>query len=138
MIKKNFKINNGYIALMSVLIFGAVSLAIIISVVLLGLSSARTSFSYDQSIQAEVLATACVEEGMQYIADTLLFNGSSTLALGFGTCNYNTTSTTTQNGENIIIKSTGLSGSAMRKIKVIISTTTPSIIMSSWQEVDNF
>lgn len=133
--KKYHKINNGYIVLMSVLIFGAVSMAIITSVILLGVSSARTGFAFGQSIQAEVLATACTEEAMQKIADTSILNASSTLSLGLGTCNYEITS---QGGTNIMIQSTGFSGSIVRKIKVSIATTTPLITTSSWQEVDNF
>lgn len=132
---QSFKNNDGYIVLMSVLIFGAVGIAIIISVILLGVSSARTSFAYDQAMQSEVLATACAEEAMQQIADTSLLNSSSTLSLGSGSCNYVTTS---QNGQNIKIESTGFSGSIIRKIKVLIATTTPVITTSSWQEVDNF
>ncbi len=133
--KTGNRINDGYIVLMSVLIFGAVGIAVTISVILLGISSARTSFSFDQSIQAEVLATACTEEAMQKIADTSILNASSSLSLGLGTCNYETTS---QNGANIMIQSTGMSGSIVKKIKVLIATTTPVITTSSWQEVDNF
>lgn len=132
---KNLNIKRGYIVLMSVLIFGAVSLAIIISIIMLGMSSSRTSFAFNQSVQSEVLATACLEEAMQEIVDTSILNSSSTLSFDLGNCSYETTS---QDGQNIMIQSTGFSGTIVKKIKVLISTTTPVITTSFWQEVDNF
>lgn len=120
---------------MSVIIFGAVSVAVVISIILLSISSTKTSFTFGQSVQSSVLATACAEEAMQEILDTANLNSSGNLSLGSGSCNYVTTS---QGGQNIKIQATGISGSATRKIKVLIATTTPVITITSWQEVDNF
>ena len=80
--------SGGYIALITVLVTGAVGVAITVSLILLGLGSSRTSFSLEQSNQAKALANACSEEALQQIRDSTPFTGTGNLTLGRGTCAY--------------------------------------------------
>lgn len=123
---------NGYITLISVLIIGAVGVAIAGSLLLLGLGSSRTSFALQQSNQAKALANACMEEALQRISDSIPFTGTGILTLGQGTCTYTVTST---GGQNRTITSSGTVGTIIRKVSVAITKITPSIVISSWQEV---
>ena len=122
----------GYITLISVLVIGAVGLAITISLILLGLGSSRTSFALEQSNQTKALTNACAEEAMQQIRDSMSFTGNGNLSLGQGTCNYTVTS---QGGQNRTITASGTVGTIVRKAKVIISKINPTITVTSWQEV---
>mgnify|MGYP001616035106 CR=1 FL=1 len=130
---KNYQ--KGYIALITVLVTGAVGVAITVSLLLLGLGSSRTSFSLEQSNQAKALANACAEEALQQIRDSTPFTGTGNLTLGQGSCSYTVTSGGSQNRT---ITSTGTVGTIIRKVKITIDKITPSINVTSWQEVADF
>lgn len=126
---------DGYITLISILVVGAIGVAITVSLILLGLGSSRTSFTVEQSAQAKALANACAEEALQQIRDSTPFTGSGNLTLGQGTCNYTVTS---QGGQNRTITSSGTVGTIIRKVNVIINTINPTIAVTSWQEVADY
>ncbi len=128
----NLQAKSGYITLISVLVVGAVGVAVATSLILLGLGSSRTSFAVEQSGQAKALANACAEEALQQIRDSTPFTGSGSLTLGRGTCGYTVTS---QGGQNRTITSSSTVNSVIRKVQVIISAITPAITVTSWQEV---
>jgi len=135
---KIFKIqdsNRGYIALITVLVIGAVGMAIAVSVILLGLGSSRTSFALEQSNQAKALANACAEEGLRQIKDSTPFTGTDTLTLGQGTCSYTVTS---QGGADRTVIATGTVGTLVRKVSITLDQIVPSINITSWQEVADF
>ncbi|MBI5356237.1 hypothetical protein HZB78_01330 [Candidatus Collierbacteria bacterium] len=125
----------GYIALITVLVTGAVGAAIAVSLLLLGLGFGRTSFSLEQSNQAKALANACGEEALRQIRDSTPFTGTGNLTIGQGTCSYTVTS---GGGQNRTITSTGTIGTIVRKIKITIDKISPSINITSWQEVADF
>ena len=126
------KYEQGFVALISVLIVGAVGVAITTSLLLLGLGSSRTSFALEQSSQARALANACVEEALEQIRNNTLFSGTETLTLGQGNCNY---TVIVQTNENRTITATGTVGTIIRKVKVTLDTINPNINITSWQEV---
>lgn len=122
----------GYITLISVLVLGAVGVAITLSLLLLGVGSSRTSFALEQSNQAKGLANACAEEALQQIRDATAFTGNGNLSLGQGTCAYTVTS---QGGSNRTVDATGTVGTVVRKVRVSITAINPSIVTSSWEEI---
>lgn len=125
----------GYIALLSVIIVGVIGTAIMLSVMLFGVSASKTDGSLQQSGNSKLMASSCGEEALQKILETATTSGNGSLAIGSGTCTYTITS---QNGQNITIQSTGVSGTVTSRVKIIIATTTPAIVLSSWQEVGDF
>lgn len=134
---KSYKLqaNKGYIALITVLVTGAVGVAIAVSLLLLGLGSSRTSFALEQSNQAKALADGCAEEALQQIRDSTPFEGTGNVSLGQGNCTYTVTK---QTGQNRTITSSGTVGTIVRKVKIIIDKITPNINIVSWQEVADF
>jgi hypothetical protein len=128
-------IRRGYIALLSVIIIGAVGAVIMLSVMLSGINSSKTDLALQQAGNAKVIAASCGEEALQKILETATTSGGGNLAMGSGTCTYTITS---QGGQNITINATGVTGMATSKVKIVIATTSPSIILSSWQEVGDF
>ncbi|MBP6948566.1 MAG: hypothetical protein KBC41_00045 [Candidatus Pacebacteria bacterium] len=128
-------LRRGYIALISVIVIGAIGVAIMLSIMLSGISTTKTDFAVQQSGSAKVLASSCGEEALQKILETGTTSSSVTIAIGEGTCSYTITS---QSGQNITIQATALIGTITSKVKIVIATTTPAILLSSWQEVGDF
>lgn len=134
--KRYARNRGGYITLISVLVIGAVGIAIATSLILLGISFSRTSFAVEQSSQARALSNACAEEALQQIKDSPSYTGTSGLrAPGLGVCSYIVQS---QGGQNRTIFSTGTVGNVVRKVKIVIVSVSPSITISTWQEVALF
>ena len=125
----------GYIALISVIVISAIGLAIMLSVISAGVDASKTDFSLQQSGSARVLASSCAEEALEKILETSTTSSSGSLVIGSGTCTYLITST---NGQNITINSTGVLSAVTSKIKAVIASTSPSISLSSWEEVADF
>lgn len=125
----------GYIALLSVIAIGVIGTAIMFSVMLQGINVTRTNIAVEKAGQARVLASSCGEEALQKILETGTTSSSGNLAVTSGTCTYTITATT---GQMIIVQSTGNVDTIVSKIKIIVATTTPSIVLSSWQEVGDF
>ncbi len=133
--KKWYFDSGGYITLVSVLLIGAIGSAIALSLILLGLSSSRTSFVYEQSEQAKALANACVEEAEQRIHDPPSFIGSGSLSFAQGTCSYVVAS---QGGSSRTVTASGTVGTVTRKVKIILYSFSPMLQITSWQEVADF
>ena len=133
---KNLRNNKGgYITLISVLIIGAIAIAITTSMLLLGLGSSRTSFALEQGYQAKALANLCSEEALQQIRSSTSFSGTNNLSAGQGTCTYTVTNT---GGQNRLINAQGIVGTIIRKASVNIDSINPQINVVSWQEVADF
>ena len=125
----------GYVALLSVLIIGAIGTVIMMSALLSGINASKTDFALQQAGSAKVAASSCGEEALQKILEIGTTSSRGNLTLASGTCTYTITS---QNGQNITINATGQVGTITSKVKIVIATTTPSIILSSWREVGDF
>ena len=119
-------------ALVGVLVVGAIASAAAISILYIGLGSARTSFAEEQSAQARSLANACAEEALQKIRDSKAFVGSGDLSLGGGSCRYTVSALA---GQARTIVASGAVGSIVRKLSVSISAINPVITVVSWREV---
>lgn len=123
---------SGYVALLSVLVLGAITTSIGLTLLLTGTDSQRSALVELQSRQARVLATACVEEALQIIHDTTTYTGTNSLILSSNTCSYTVTNT---GGANRTITTTGTVGNVVKKIQVYVTIGASSISVTSWQEV---
>lgn len=128
------KHNKGYIALMSVILMGALGAAVMVSVIAQGVTSGKTELSLQRAGHARVLATSCVEEALQIILETATTSRTSSLILGDGSCSY----VITKPASSVIINSTGNYGNLVKRVQVVLSTSSPSIVLSSWQDVSDF
>ncbi len=135
-IMKSFSksLRKGYVALMSVILMGALGTAVMVSVISQGVTSSKTELSLQQLGQARVLATACAEEALQVILETSTTSKTDVLVLGSGSCSY----TISKPSSFVIINATGNYGSLVKRVQVTLSTSSPSIVLSSWQDVSDF
>ena len=129
------KYDDGYIALMSVLILTAVGVLIATTFLYLSATSSATITVLEKGIKARAYSNICAESGLQKIRDINNSSGLTTLTLAEGTCTYNIT---VGAGENRTIDATGTVDGMIRKTRIIISAINPQIITTSWQEVADF
>ncbi len=125
----------GYVALIAVLIIGAIATAIGITLLSIGADSQRSALTRLQSGQARALAVACGQEALQRIHDNVAYtttNGS--LSLGQGGCTFKVTvnSPTLRN-----VSAVGTVGSVTRKILTTVTVGATVLSGVSWQDVSN-
>jgi hypothetical protein len=130
----NHTLRRGYIVLMSVIIVGAIGLVLMVSTVYYSTISAKTNFSLQQASQARMLSNTCAEEALQKIADTKTSSSTGSLTLASGTCSY----TISMETGAVTVKSTGISGTTTKRVKIVVASMSPSVVLSSWQEVSGF
>lgn len=123
---------SGYVALLTVLIMGAVATSVAVTLLTTGTDSQRTALVELQSRQARMAAVACAEEALQIMHDTTSFTGTNNLNLSPSSCTY--TVTNTGGGSRTII-ATGTSGNVVKKVQVYATIGASSISINSWQEI---
>jgi len=121
----------GYILLLSVLIIGVVAVAITVSVLLLGLNSSRSAYSFNRSGEARALVNTCAEEALEQIRLNSNYSGSQTINLGSGNCTFTVTNLGGQNRQ-IIASSTV--GRVIRRVSISLNKVNPKVNIASWQE----
>jgi hypothetical protein len=128
-------LRDGYIALLSMLIAGAVGSVIAVSVLFFGLDSMRSSFDFQASSSAWAFANACAEEGLQQIRALVSFTGTGSITFSGGaSCTYTVSNT---GGSTRSISALGTVSSTTRRSFISITKIAPRIVISSWQEVAN-
>ena len=124
--------NDGYIALITVLIVSAVCLTSVLVILVTGADNQQFSLTLKNSDQSLGLAEACTEEALQQYHDSSSFTGSGNLTLGLGTCSYTVTSTGVST--RTVDASATVNG-VVKKIRVYATISGSSISVTSWQEV---
>jgi len=123
---------SGYVALMAVLIMGAATLAIGLSLLASGTDNQRMVLVEQQSTRARALVNACTEEALQQIHDNMTYAGTTNLTIETESCQYTVTSTGTSTRT---IDANATIGNTTRRLKVYVTISTTSISIISWQEV---
>jgi hypothetical protein len=126
---------DGYIALMTVLIVGAVSVAVACAVLLAGADNQRSVYVLQRSLQARASAHTCAEEALQVIHDTTTYTGTGNLTLGNGmSCSYTVTNT---GGNNRTITTVATVNSVVKRLLITATIGSTNIAVTSWKEVDS-
>ena len=126
------KKNQGFVALVAVLVIGAVGLSIPTTLLLLGLGFSKTALATVQSGQARSLAIACAEDALEKLRESVYYAGNETKIFSSGSCQIQLIS---GNGNtNRVLTVMGTVGTVVRKITVQISVINPTISVTSWQE----
>lgn len=123
---------DGYIALLSVLILGAVATSVGLALLLSGVDSQRSALIEQQSKQARASAIACAEEALQIIHDNTTYTGTNNLTLSSVACTYTVTN---NGGTSRTVVANGTAGNVVKKVQVYVTIGASSISVTSWQEV---
>lgn len=130
------KNQQGYIALMSLIIVSALVVLIASSANLLSISESSMGLQENQGWEAYYLANACAEEALMKLKNDLNYSGNETLDFDNGNCAIEPLEGT--GGENRIINTSGTAYNQVRKIRIEINRVNPDIEIKSWQEVASF
>jgi cell division septation protein DedD len=126
------KNTQGFIAFTSLLVISAVTLAIAMSVTLMGISSANSSLGYQKGQTAVKIGESCLEETLLRLRNDGNFSGVS-LSVGDGSC----ITTVSANGNIRTIWVTGTITGPPAFIKILNGVATragKSITLNSWTE----
>lgn len=127
---------SGYVLLISVIVIGSVASAILVSVLMLGISAAQVSSSVHLSSQALAIAHACAEDALMDLRTSLSYAGSETQSFSLGTCE--TLSLGGIGNNSRLICTEGTVGDTTRRIEIVVEQVLPEMKISSWQEVGAF
>ena len=124
----------GFIALASMLVISAVTLAIATSVALLGVGEANTALGFKKGQEVLKNAEGCGEEALLRLRDNASYSGGS-LSVGNGSCTISISGT---GSDKTIDVEAAIAGPPeyVRKIQLVVKRTGNSINIISWQEVE--
>ncbi|MDO8265303.1 MAG: hypothetical protein Q7T34_02955 [Candidatus Parcubacteria bacterium] len=126
------KEQQGFIALITVLIISAVALMIGLDVSLFSIGEANMSSKKIQSSQSYYLANLCAEKALRELRKNSAYQGNENLVFPEGQC-----SILPIEG-NWIIKVSADSLNQVRKIKITVGQLDPKITIISWIQVSDF
>ena len=124
---------NGYIALISVIIIGAIVLALVLAITLITLSQSQNMIGQNQALKSYYLANACAHYALNKLQDNINYFGNETVVIDnyncqveqiLGSGNFNRTIKTSSNVNDHLIK-----------IEMVVSQIKPKTIIKSWQEI---
>lgn len=125
----------GFISLINVLSVTTIGATIVISLLWLALGSSDNHLTLLRSMQTRATANACAETALLEIKNNPTYTGSDELTIDNIECSYTVTS---QGAQARTISAASTSDGVTRKLKVIIDQVSPTINMTSWQEVADF
>lgn len=127
---------NGFIALISILIVGAVILSISIGVSLRSLGETAISLGQQHSNRALALATVCAETALMKLESVLNYSGNESIIVNGDSCDILAVGGSGNLNRTVEAQST-VSGYT-RKIRVEVGRVSPKLQISSWEEVAGF
>jgi hypothetical protein len=121
-----YKNQQGYIALLSLLIVVAAGLTIGLTLSLAGIDEMQVSASRSEAARASTIAQACIEEGLERLRESFS-NFSTTLSLNGDSCILSVT----VSGPSATVAATGTVDTYIQKITMTVDT---SLEVTSWIE----
>jgi len=130
----------GFIALISVLIVGAIVLVISIGLSLRSVGETNVSLGEQESGRALALANLCAEQALMKLESVLNYAGGESVTVGSDTCDILTIGGSGNQDRTVKIQatSTTANGTYVRKVKVEVSQISPVMQISSWEGVADF
>ena len=131
--KEPFSLQNGYVAILSVLLAAAVAVGVGFTLFLLGVSNAKSSGILKSTSTARGLVTTCADEALANIATNAAFIGTKNIAIttSQGSCGF-----TIANGPGEVrtVYATGSASAVVRRVIIKVTSISPKVSFSSWQE----
>ena len=128
--KKNTKAK-GFIAIVSFLVIGVVTLGIAVSISLLGVEEAKSSLTYLKGKKTAKLAEGCSEEALLRLRNNQNYSGG-TLNLSEGSCTLNITNNNSNKNVEITAQLNG-TPSYVRKLFIEARVSGSNLNIISWQ-----
>ncbi len=124
--------NEGFIALITVLIISAIGLMIGVGLGLGSIGEMKMGLQKSQSSEAYYLANLCVEEALMTLKEGGTYTEKVTIDMENGSC------TIFPIEGNWTVKVLGTASNQVKKMKIVISQIFSEMVIDSWQEVADF
>jgi|GEM_PF-1411053 len=131
-----FRVRSGYIFLFSVIMIGAISLATLGSLLLIGIGSLQIGATVEQSEQARSLAQTCTERALRSLWEDATYVGNENIPLPEGECDILPVGGS--GNENRAVCTEGRVGFTVRRYEILLKRILPSTQVYSWREVEQF
>lgn len=125
----------GAVALISVLVIGAVGTAIAMSLALMGIDAARMSALGESIAKARRNANTCAESALNALRLDDAYTGNTSYAVLEGTCEV---LPVTGSGGARRVQARGTVNNVIRKVEVQTTEINPLVVVQSWYEVAEF
>lgn len=128
---------SGFVALTAVILLSAVLLYVVTSLSLQIIDEAAISSGQEQSMQAESLANACAEYALLQLSNDPAYDMDETLndfPVADHTCEIQFVETGLTYPKTIQITSVVGDHNYTAEVEIIVSTTTPSVTIESWND----
>lgn len=132
--KRLYTNRDGFVALVSVLVLGAVGLDLAVSLLMLGLDTGRTALTYSQAVQASGLASACADAGLSQLKAAVACEADGNLQVGSGSCDF---TAAVAGGYACQLTATGTVQNVVRHVQVNLSQVDPSLTVASWRPINH-
>jgi len=127
------KKNNGYIAMISIIIIGAVVLGLVVAMTNVSLSQKMSLISQNLSAKSYYLANACAHIAVVNLQKDENYAGNEVQDIDGEICNIEPVTGT--GNENREITTSSTNGNHTKKIKVTIDQLRPTTEISYWGEL---
>lgn len=128
---------HGMIAILAVLILGAVALGIGVGVSLRSIADTQISLEEELAFRATMLAHSCAEQALLELVYDPLYVGPETISIDGDTCTINTITTPAPDQRLVQTWST-IAGYTRRVVVEVENITVSPIDVGTWYEVDSF
>lgn len=125
----------GFAVLFSVIVMGAIGTAISVMLLVQSVQSNKNSLSSVHAAQTQHMADTCAEYALNALRANQSYGGNEIVTIGSQNCSILPLE---GSGQVRTIKTQSTVGSSTRRVRVITSQTTPSIIVSEWRELADF
>lgn len=134
-IKKIYTSNEGYIALMSVLVLSVIGMAIITAALMLGANELQLGKVVGDAFQAQAVVQACAEEALQVVKDAgTCIDTAGELTIDSQTCTYTATG---GGGSTCDVQAMGTVSEVSRFVHVTVTSSETGLALVSWEESIN-
>ena len=130
--KDTFDKRAGFVAFTSLLVISAITLAVVITSSLMGVSEARSSLDFKRGLETYNIAVSCVEEALLKLKNNPGYTGSS-LIVGDGECTIEISVAGT--ARTINVYATLSSSASVKRIQAEAQVGTGSVSIQNWQAV---
>lgn len=127
---------NGYIFLLSIIMVGAIAVATLSSLLMIGVGSMQIGFTVRQSEQARSLAQTCAERALRSLWEDTAYAGAEELSFNEGQCDILQIGGSGNGNRSVCAE--GRVGPTVRRYEILLERVLPSIQVSAWREVDQF
>jgi len=127
---------SGYVFLLSIIMVGAIAVATLGSLLMIGVGSLQIGGTVQQSEQARSLAQTCAERALRSLWEDGAYIGSEEFTFAEGTCAIWRVGGS--GNENRSLCTEGNVGSTVRRYEILLQRVLPSIQVYAWREVEQF